>query len=196
MKTKTIALLLAVALVFGGIVGGTVAWLVDSTETVTNTFTAAGIDITLTETYNTDTDDDDKNDAWEAQLIPGKEYTKDPMVAVVRPTTDVDIYLFVKFEETNNPATYLTYISTLTKDNGWTQGNGTEIPNNVWYRTVKADDDAISWNLLVGNKVTVKDLQKNQMPNENLLPSLTYTAYAIQTEGSADAATAWEKISN
>ena len=184
MKTKTIALLLAVALVFGGVIGGTVAWLTDKTGEVVNTFTAAGIDITLEETPNTE------EGTWTAQLVPGKKYDKDPVVAVVD-TTDVEIYLFVKFEEKNDPSAYVTYTSTLTTANGWTQGDGTYIPDNVWYRTVAADAEERSWNLLKDDEVVVND-NLTSMPDT--MPELVYTAYAIQTEGFANAAAAWAEI--
>lgn len=187
----TVALVLVVALAS---IGGTIAWLTDSTDEVTNTFTAAGIDIDLTETWNTDTNKDNVNDAWTAQLVPGKEYPKDPVVTV-KDTTDVDVYLFVKFEENANPSTYLTYTSTLTAANDWTQGDGTNIPATVWYRVVKTTDRTKSWNLLEGNTVTVKDsLTKEQIAAATGV-ELKYTAYAIQTEGFATAAAAWAEIS-
>lgn len=189
LLTALAALLLVVVAV-----GGTVAWLTASTETIKNTFTTAGVDITLTETFNTDTDNDNVKDAWSAQLIPGQTYTKNPVVTVLD-TTDVDIYLFVKFEETNTPSTYLTYTSTLTAANGWTQGNDTEIPDNVWYREVKAADTTKSWKLLDGDKVTVKsELTNDTMASANATPELKYTAYAIQKDNVGTVAEAWAKI--
>lgn len=194
MKKRTLTLVIAVMLVAVCAVGGTLAWLMDTTDTVTNTFTTGDVDITLTETPNTDSNNDGENDKWEAQLIPGKEYDKDPTVSIVRPDTDVDCYLFVKFEENNSPAEYLDYVSTLTTANGWTKGDGTNIPSNVWYRTVGKDDTTISWELLVGNKVTVKGtLKKEDMPTA--APELVYTAYAVQVDN-LTAAEAWDEIGN
>ena len=103
MKKKTLALLLALVLVFGAAVGGTIAYLTDTTDPVTNTFTVGKVDITLTETFNTDTNNDQKNDAWQAQLIPGTTYAKDPVVTVTNDSEDC--WLFVKFEEIGNPPT-------------------------------------------------------------------------------------------
>lgn len=198
MKKKTVALLLALALVFGGAVGGTIAWLTDSTDEVKNTFTTAGIDITLTETWNTDTNSDGETDAWQAQLVPGKEYSKNPVVSVDGTVTDVDIYLFVKFEEKNTPSAYLTYTSTLTAANGWTQGEGTGegkngLPANVWYREVETTDSVKAWHLLEGDKVTVKT--EFTMPAASATPELVYTAYAIQKDGFETVADAWAEIS-
>lgn len=194
----TVALVLVVALAS---IGGTIAWLTDSTTPVTNTFTTAGIDITLTETMNTDTDSDGVADKWTAQLVPGKEYPKNPVVSVVRPTTDVDIYLFVKVEDT--ASAYLDYTSNLNTQNGWTQGMETDgIPTTVWYRTVGANETTTSWHLIKDDKVTVNstivkpdnDASTLDMPSGNV--ELKYTAYAIQTEGFANAAAAWAKIGN
>ena len=185
---KKIALLMAVVMLFGMTVGGTLAWLQAKTTPVVNTFTPAGIEIDLDETWNKDTNEDGTNDAWEAKLVPGKEYAKDPEVSVVRPDTDVDVYLFVKIVETNNPSEYLDYSYNLT---GWTEltaGSG------IYWREVAADDTEISWELLTGNKVTVKsDLQEKDMPTAN--PEITFTAYAIQTEGFTTPAAAWDEVS-
>lgn len=189
----TVCLLLAVCLVT---VGGTLAWLVDSTSEVNNTFTTAGIDVTLTETFNTDSNNDNVNDEWKAQMIPGYSYIKDPKVEVS--TDSVDCYLFVKFEETNNPSTYLTYTSTLTAANSWRQGNGTDIPTNVWYRQVMTSDTTRSWELLSGNTISVKDTVTKANMSTAASATLTYTAYASQLYKSAgvefSAKEAWDNV--
>ena len=46
---RSVALLVAIALLIGCVAGGTIAWLVDTTGNVTNTFVAGNIDITLDE---------------------------------------------------------------------------------------------------------------------------------------------------
>ena len=187
----TVALVLVVALAS---IGGTIAWLTATTDSVTNTFTAADIDISLIETWNTDTDKNGENDSWSAKMVPGAEYTKDPVVSVDGSKTDIDVYLFVKFEENDAAKNYLTYTSTLTEANGWKQD--TSLPSNVWYRIVKVTDDTKSWNLLAGDKVTVKDtVTKDNMATADDA-QLKYTAYAIQTEGFDTAAAAWSKIGN
>lgn len=193
MNNKILVLVASIALALACTVGATLAWLTDSTTTVTNTFTPANIGVTLTETYNTDTDKNGTNDAWTAQLIPGYSYTKDPKVTVS--ADSVDCYLFVKFEETNTPSTYLTYTSTLTAANGWTQGDGTNIPTNVWYRKVLASDTTRSWELLSGNTISVSStLTKDDMDTAKNA-TLIYTAYASQLYKSAGveftAAEAW-----
>ena len=199
MKKRTLALILALVLVFGAAVGGTIAYLTDTTDSITNTFTVGKVAITLTETFNTDTDSDGEEDAWQAQLIPGTTYTKDPVVTVTADSEDC--WLFVKFEENGNPSTYLTYTSNLTAANGWTQGDNTNIPSNVWYRAVAKDATVKSFQLLAGNDdyatgcISVKDTVTNQNMNTATNAQLVYTAYACQKSGfETDAAGAWAKV--
>lgn len=174
----TASLMVLVAVVS---IGGTIAWLQD-TETITNTFAPTGIDITLEETVENEFD-----------LIPSKEYEKDPVVGV-EASTNVDVYLFVKFEELGNPRNYLEYTSLLNEDEGWTPISG---ESNVWYREVPASTTDQEWHLLAGDKVTVLDsLTKDDMPNANEV-QLKYTAYAIQTAGfETDVAAAWTQASS
>ena len=197
MKKKVLSIV-AVVLVLCCAIGGTLAWLTAKSDVVTNTFAPSDINITLTETPNTDTDNDGKADAWKADMIPGFSYTKDPVVTVE--DDSVDCYLFVKFEEKGNPATYLTYTSTLTAANGWTQGDGTSIPSNVWYRVVKAGDTTKSWNLLDGDTIAVKDTVAKDNMADAAKAELVYTAYATQLYKSNgvefSAAEAWDNVPN
>ena len=193
----TLALVLVVAVAS---VGGTIAWLTDKTDPVTNTFTVGDINITLTETFNTDTNNDGTNDAWQAKLIPGTTYDKDPVVTVKANSEKCS--LFVKFEEINNPSNYLEYSSNL-KESEWTQLDQ-DTNKNVWYKVVESSTNDQSWNLLAGNQVTVKDtivksgttgITAPVMPTHENAPQLKYTAYAIQFENMTDAADAWSKVS-
>lgn len=176
---KPMLIAMAVVLLLGCVTGGTLAWLTSVTDPVTNTFTTADVSITLTETFNTDSNNDNKNDKWVAQMIPGYSYKKDPVVTVEDKSEDC--WLFVKFEEKYNASTYLTYTSNLTTDNGWTQGDGTAIPADVWYRTVLKTDGTKSWHLLSGDTVTVnaESVTKDTM-TAAAKAELVYTAYAAQ----------------
>lgn len=189
---KKLTTVLAIVLVVALSVAGTYAYLTDKTATIKNTFTVGNVNITLAETFNTDTNNDNKPDAWQAQLIPGKEYTKDPVVTVKGGSEKC--YLFVKFEEKNSPTTYLTYTSDLTGDKGWTQGDDTNIPANVWYRVVDKSATDTTFNLLAGDKVTIKNTVTNDNMAEAAKAELVYTAYACQFEGMT-AAAAWAEVS-
>ena len=88
MKKKSLALLLAIAIVVVGVVAGTLAWLTDKTAPVTNTFTTSDIDIDLTETEA------------EYKMIPGWSIDKDPTVTVKAGSEAC--YLFVKLVKSDN----------------------------------------------------------------------------------------------
>lgn len=185
VSSRAFIALLALVLVIGCVAGGTVAWLVATTDTVTNTFTYGKINIDLTETTGTS-----------YKIIPGTNIAKDPKVTVAADSEAC--WLFVKVEETG---TFVADKVTYAIANGWTQGDGTEIPSNVYYREVSAEDakTGVNYYVLAGNAtypngvITVSaDLTKENIPSAQ--PTLKITAYAVQQENIADAATAWSKI--
>lgn len=190
MKKKTIALALALTLAVGSMVGGTLAWLKAETGPVTNTFTTSNISITLAETdTNLDGDNDPNTNTY--KMIPGYAISKDPKVTVLDGSEDC--WLFVKVEETPGFGDYMTYsIDTSV----WTQGDGTDIPANVYYRTVLATDETKAFDVIKGNALTVKnDAAVSDLTTENQ-PKLTFTAYAAQYHKNAEqtftAAEAWK----
>ena len=78
---------------------------------------------------------------------------------------------------------------------GWTQGDDTKIPANVYYRAVDAVTADTDFGVLKDNKVIVSEnLTKEEIKDIAAQPKLTFTAYAVQKDGIADAATAWSKI--
>ena len=180
MKKKSLALLLAIAIVVVGVVAGTVAWLTDKTPSVTNTFTTSDINIELKETKNN------------FQMIPGWNIEKDPKVTVK--TGSEACYLFVKLEKSTNFDTFMTYEMA----EGWEALP--EAPG-VYYRKVAAATADTTFEVLKGNQVTVKDeVTKAQMNDltADTYPTLTVTAYASQlyknnTE-KFNAAAAWDHI--
>jgi hypothetical protein len=180
---KTFVAMLALVLVIGCAVGGTVAWLTAQTGPVVNTFTYGDIKIDLTET---------KPDNRQAKIIPGVDIEKDPKVTVK--ANSEACWLFVKVEEAG---TFVTGKVTYSIATGWTQGDGTKIPANVYYREVDAATTDQEFNVLKDNKVTVSEkltkAEVNRINAENQ-PKLTFTAYAVQKDGIDSAATAWAKI--
>lgn len=185
VSSRAFIALLALVLVIGCVAGGTVAWLVATTDTVTNTFTYGNIDIALAETTGTS-----------YKIIPGTNIAKDPKVTVAADSEAC--WLFVKVEETG---TFVADKVTYAIANGWTQGDGTEIPSNVYYREVSAEDakTGVNYYVLAGNAtypngvITVSaDLTKENIPAAN--PTLKITAYAVQKENITTAADAWAKV--
>ncbi len=162
---KPLALLVALALVVGIGAGGTMAWLLDKTESIQNTFTAGDVSITLEETTT------------DYKMVPGTAIAKDPKVTVT--DTSEDCYVFVELAESENFDSFMTYAVA----EGWTQGTGDGVPANVYYRTVKATDTTRTFSVLSGDAVSVqatvtKDaLQAVATANQ---PTLTVTAYACQ----------------
>lgn len=86
---KLLALLVVMALLIGGAVGGTLAWLIDKTDTVVNTFTAGDINITLTEPNYKPTVD------GKAKALPGDKLAKDPTVTVEAGSEDCYVRMFM-----------------------------------------------------------------------------------------------------
>ncbi len=168
VSSRAFIALLALVLVIGCVAGGTVAWLVAKTEPVVNTFTYGNINITLAETTGTN-----------YKVIPGTVIEKDPKVTVKAGSEAC--YLFVKVEKVGT----FTGMSYAIAD-GWT-----ELESGVYYRLVDAVTADTSFEVIKGNKITVSsDLTKENIPTAN--PTLKITAYAVQQENIADAATAWK----
>lgn len=181
VSSKAFAAVLALALVLGCALGGTVAWLTAQTGPVVNTFTYGDIDIELTET---------KPENQQAKIIPGVDIEKDPKVTVK--ANSEACYLFVKVEQTGN---FVDGKVSYSIADGWTALEG---ENGVYYREVAATTADMDFYVLKNNKITVSDeLTKGDIQNlsgANKTPKLTFTAYAVQKDGIADAATAWSKI--
>lgn len=175
VSSRAFIALLALVLVIGCVAGGTVAWLVAKTEPVVNTFTYGNINIALTETTGTS-----------YKIIPGTDITKNPKVTVKGGSEAC--WLFVKVEESG---TFVADKVTYAIDNGWTPLEGEK---GVYYREVAAVTADTDFSVLEGNKITVKDtLTKGDIKDIAATnPTLKITAYAVQQENIADAATAWK----
>lgn len=217
---KKIAVAVSLLLVLALSVGGTIAWLTDS-ATVTNTFTIGNVNITLGETTGPN-----------YKFVPGKTMAKDPTVTVEAGSEAC--YVFVKVDEVigndDNKVVYTSANQNVEKsfgdyftyairlENEWTQGDGTNIPANVYYREYNAADgedegtesDAATYYILTpgiptngsngaNGVITVKDTVTKEMVdalNQSgyKTPQLTFTAYAIQKEGFTTAAAAWTEL--
>ena len=146
MKKRTIALLMAVVMLFGATVGATIAWLTAETENVVNTFTVGDVIIDIDEfDYDDDSNTEDngssindsssieiRDKANEYHLIPGKTYRKDPVVRI--DAASEDCFLFVKVENNLGAAEaefevgeYNTIRDQMI-DNNWAL-----LEDNIWY---------------------------------------------------------------
>ena len=182
MKKKSLALVLALAMIVVCVVGGTLAWLIATTGSVTNTFTYGDINITLDESENLD-----------LKMIPGYTITKDPKVTVKAGSEKC--YLFVKVAESDKFDSFMTYDMAT----GWTALTGVD---GVYYREVETSTADQEFAVLKDNQVTVRgDVTKTMLNGltEATQPTLTFTAYACQYNSSNGnsftAADAWAKCS-
>lgn len=199
VSTKVVVLLLAIVLVIGCVAGGTLAWLITSTDPVENTFVAGEIgNLALNET------DADK----QFTIVPGVDISKDPTVTF--DGNNVPAYLFVQVSYdgwtiSEDGKTFT--IGSGDKEMTWDIADGwTKLENGVYYQIVEADADTQatrSYGIIKDNTITVEsgitkdDLAKDSEGNNAYTKSLTFTAYAIQQEGhtgttdAEKAASAW-----
>lgn len=188
MTKKTLIAITAVVLVLFCTVGATLAWLVDTTGEVKNTFTYGDINIALTETTGT-----------QYKMVPGNTISKDPKVTVK--ANSEACWLFVKVTKSNNFDKFMTY----TMADGWTQltDNGNKDVVGVFYREVAANKTDSVFAVLKNNKVAVKgtvtkDDFKGLLSTEEGgettydYPTLTFDAYAVQKDNVTTAYAAWE----
>lgn len=177
VSSKAFAAVLALVLVLGCALGGTVAWLVAKSDPVVNTFTYGDININLEETTGSS-----------YKIIPGVDIAKDPKVTVKADSEAC--WLFVKVDEVG---TFVADKVTYSVADGWTALTGQP---GVYYREVGAVTADTDFYVLKDNVVKVSDtLTKEDIKDITTGPTLTFTAYAVQKDGIADAATAWSKIS-
>lgn len=177
---RGLVLVLALALIVGVAGGATFAWLTAKTDPVVNTFTYGDINIDLEETTG---------DSY--KIIPGVDIAKNPTVTVKAGSEAC--WLFVKVEE---EGTFVANKVTYSIADGWTKGDGTSIPANVYYREVDASNAAQEFPVLKDNKIYVSDtLTKIDISGiSTKTPKLSITAYAIQKDGMANAEKAWAAI--
>lgn len=193
MKKTTVAIIVF-GLVLCFTVGGALAWLIDKTEPVKNTFTYGDVNIGLIET------------SQPYEMVPGRVLSKDPKVTVE--ANSEPCWLFVKVDESDNLGSFIAYEIA----DGWT-----ELPevSGVYYRQVPASAQEQTFSVLSGSTYASEIsgdwnwsedevLVKPEVKKEDLnaldasgaaYPTLTFTAYAVQLEGfEGNAEGAWAQI--
>jgi len=198
--SKGMLLMLALVLVVGVSVGGTLAWLTAKSNKVENTFTSAALfenpetDFTLWEHEAKDEDKDGQYElnetevqANEYDILPGVAIPKDPTVDIVG--LQEHAYLYITVEGTLPSG--MTY--EIDPDN-WEKLPGY---NGVYvYRGVYAADnvikpsvkDTFTVNILKDKEISVGD----GFEGSNGASTLSFKAYMVQATGNGDsAAEAW-----
>ncbi len=210
MKTKSKALLLmlcAVLLVAASVLG-TMAYLT-SQDSVTNTFTVGSVAIKLDEAKaNADgslVQDADRVQANSYKLLPGHTYSKDPMVTVLKDSESSYVKMTVTFTKAAeldaifapDGANLLSIFNGYDSTNWIYQGNTEDTAANTrtyefWYKqAVAAPDSDVALDALF-DSITVPGFITNAQLATIAGMTITVNAYAIQADGFADAAAAWE----
>ena len=189
MKKRTVALLMALMVVFGAAVGGTIAWLT-SEKTVTNTFTAGDVEITLDETKVDENGDpipnEDRVEENKYHLVPGSDYTKDPVIHVEAGSEEC--YLFV--EVINNLDGNVLFdgktLAEAMTAADWTLLEGED---NVWYQVVNAEEATADVDVKTFTTISVPDTATDLNLNEG--KTIVVNAYAVQKENVDTVTEAW-----
>lgn len=185
ISTKAFAALLAVTLLVGSAIGGTLAWLTSKSDSLVNTFTIGNVAITLEETTGND-----------YKVTPGVPVAKDPKVTVTAGSEAC--WVFVEIQESEDWPDGLTYEPAA----GWTQLTSEA---GVYYRDVASDSSQNQdFYVLAGDDKHPNGIVKvdEDITSLDANTKLTFTAYAIQQEGfndseksdSENAAAAWKAI--
>ena len=177
-------------------VGGTIAWLTDTSENVKNTFSPSNIEIEMKE-HDYVLSSDSLNKSTEViiesdyKMVPGDVLPKDPFVRVK--ANSENCYVFVKIEKSTNFDTFMTY----TEGTNWHLVSGT---TNVYYygtaseltKVTTSTQDQLLEDILLDDQVKVKTgVTETEMAtlynadgtvNTAACPTLTFTAYAVQAE--------------
>ena len=192
MKKKGLMIALALIMALGVGAGATLAYLFVQTEPVVNTFEYGDINITLDES---DADGDKNTKKNDYKMVPGNKIAKDPRVVVE--TGSEDCYLFIKIEKSSN---YSTYLEDYKLADGWNSLGGVE---GVYYREAAAGDSfyvlANGGDEYANGYVEVKTTVTNSdmaAIKESGMPTLTFTAYAVQKANIGTAADAWAIAQN
>lgn len=178
----SVFVMLALTMVVGCAVDGTVAWLVSESESSVSTFTLGDINIKLT----------GESERQPLKIIPGVGIRRSLKVTV-EPNSEA-CWLFVKVEGTNWPAKVSYSVAGGTND--W---KALDNYPGVYYREVSAENARTGVEYDVNGVVAVsKELTKADINSiaSGTQPQLSFTAYAVQRDGIGDAATAWAAANN
>lgn len=209
LSKKSIALILAFAMIVGTVIGGTIAWLTAKTDEVTNVFTTSNISITLQE-HEYDAEKDELTDKTTTtgvdnyKMVPGWTIPKDPLLTVEGGSEDC--WLFIKVEEKggnvtvdNTDYTFDSFIDYKIDEHNWTQLIDEKDVNvdGVYYCYANDIDKDRNIKILAGGEYVFEDVTYTWEPNQVLTkpdvtkemmnaideenkPTLSFTAYASQ----------------
>lgn len=188
MKTRNKALLTmacAVLLVVASVLG-TMAYLTSTAE-VENTFTVGSVTISMDETdVDNSTEGKDRDTKNRYHLLPGHEYTKDPIIHVASTSEECYLFVTVSNEIAAIEATGDTSVASQMEAKGWKTVEG-QTNLYVYIGTaegasaplaVKAND-----NIPVFEKIVISGSVDNTTLANYKNKTITVNAYAVQKDG-------------
>ena len=207
MKKKLMTVL-ALVLVIAMSVAGTYAYLT-SADKVVNTFTVGDVKIKLDEAKaNPDGSlaaGDERVKANSYKLLPGHKYNKDPMVTVLAGSESSYVKMTVTFSDAAaldaifapNGADMTSIFNGYDSANWIYKGNTEDTTANTrtyefWYKeTVAAPNGDVALDALFDSITVPGNLTNAQLATIEGM-TITVNAYAIQADGFANAADAWD----
>lgn len=199
-RIQVITIAVSLMLVAAIAIGGTVAWLIDTTDSVENTFTYGKVDIELNHVGGS-----------EYKIIPGEVHD---LTATVSVNADSEAcYIFVKPEYdkwdcsvSSTNYTYSDFIMPIINDTNWKKLDGNA---DVYYYTTGTEITACAAGtetlsivndtaVTINTNVTADMITALQNENGTEKPTIRFTAYAIQSDNLGDADTPaeiWNLIS-
>lgn len=186
-KTRTILLtVVASVLLLTAAIGGTMAWLVDKSGPVTNTFTPTTIGVTLTETTGNT-----------YQMVPGATIKKDPTVTIKAGSVPCYVFLMINergsYDYNGEHKTAFESILEYEFADGWTIhpssliGTGTD-DDYIIYRAVSADEAEAgkTYSILKDDQIKVlPTVTKEELAAVHTV-ELEFKAYVIQSDHLVD----------
>ncbi len=200
IATKGMVMILALMLVVGLSVGGTLAWLTATAPTVTNTFTVGDINIDLWENdfvLSTNTLDTSKKVTAETEykVVPGGTSPKNPTLTVKAKSENCYVYVTVE----NNMKIGDATVATVDVQNTWTQvatnANKTLYRYNSIVNYAENDQDLAVFTQVTYSGAEITKANISQLSGETIV----INGYAHQSDNTdqatADAAAkAWAGI--
>lgn len=188
---KILAVAIALLILSMGIVVATLAWLIDVTQELENTFVAgANVDITLTESTD-----------GQYKIQPGTSALKDPKIEVGANSSAC--WVFIEVFEDDGLGDYIDYEAR----EGWVAVSAATAEGRVVYGRETAATAGQSFYFLEGAEVAEDETDEDKIALGNGIVTyknvnqqlegelkLTFMGYAIQADGFANMDSAWADL--
>lgn len=116
MKKKVLSISLTIAILAVAIIGATLAYFTDKTDTETNVFTVGNIAIKLDEP-NWDPGEDEQGNPLSAHILPSLVIAKDPTITVEDNSDDAYVFMDLELNK------YVSFLKLVGLNEGWHEGD-------------------------------------------------------------------------